>query len=168
MFELYATQASFSSHAAKTMNYKLNSLAPGTTLKEGFSLLKSPYSFLWFFFFFKFVSLIISLLCLSFSPDTGIPHPGGANLQCGHLRGKILPSVLKTSQSSPEAIPISCPPRVSQCYSAVKWFSLLCSDKSVRIFTADIFLETQSQSDIFYQASYSAPEETESQTVVAV
>lgn len=122
-----ATQASLSSRAAKTMNYKLNSLALGTTLKEGFSLLKSPYTFSWNLFF-----LIISLLYLPFSPNTGVSHPGGANLQCGHLRGKIVRPVLKTSQPSPEAIPISCPPRVRQlisgCYSAVEWFSLLCSD----------------------------------------
>lgn len=169
MFELYATQASFSSRAARTMNYKLNSLALGTPLKEGFALLKSPYIFSCIFFLF--VSLIISLLCLSFSPNTGLPHPGGADLQRGHLRGKIIPAVLKPSQPSPEAIPISCPPRVRQhnslCYCALKWFSVLCSDISVRIFTADVFLETQRQRDMVYQASYSAPEETESQTIVA-
>lgn len=148
------------------MNYKLNSLALGTALKEGFSLLKSPCTY-----FVLFLKLTF-LYSASLFPNTGISHPGGANLQCRHLRGKIIQPVLKTSQPSPEAIPISCPPRVRQhiidCYSAAKWFSLLCSDKSVRIFTADVFLETQRQSDIFYQALYSAPEGTESQIIVAI
>lgn len=164
MFELYAIQASFSFCAAKTINYKLNSLTLGTTLKKSFSLLKSPYISSFTFFFLMCLSDHFSF-CLSLFLYTAISSPGGANLQCGHFCGKIIRPVLRTSQPSPEAISITCPPRVrqhiSECYSAVKWFSL-CTDKNVRKCTADIFLETQKQCNMFYQAFYSAPEETES------
>lgn len=51
VFELYAIQASFFFYAAKTINYKLNSLELGTILKKGFSLLKSPCIFSCTFFF---------------------------------------------------------------------------------------------------------------------
>jgi len=97
-------------------------------------------------------------------PNTAISSPGGAILQCGHVCGKIILPVLRTSQPSPEAISSAYPPRVrqhiSECYTAVKWFSL-CTDKNVRKCMADIFRNTKATRHIPSSLLFSL-EETES------